>query len=188
MRNPLIRAAALPDQYRAMAYLGAYGGLRWGEVAALSPRDMNLERRSLRVLSTLAQPRRGVPYRDTQKTAASRRTISLGNLAGILERHIEAHARGGWVFPDSKGGPLRASNWQRRVWTPATDAAGLAPPRLRFHDLRHTCAAWLIDQGEPVLVVQKRLGHASPTVTLSIYGDLFPGVDEAAADKLTAGL
>lgn len=179
---------ALPDEYRAMAFLGAFGGLRWGEVAGLSPRDLNAERRTLRVSSTLIQPSKGIPYRATPKTAASRRTISLGNLAGIVEDHIKDHAKSGWMFPDSDGGPLRGSNWRRRVWTPATESAGLTPPRLRFHDLRHTCAAWLIDQGEPVLVVQKRLGHASPTVTLSVYGDLFPGVDEAAADRLTEGL
>lgn len=65
-------------------------------------------------------------------------------------------------------------SWQRRVWHPATEKAGLTPPPLSFHDLRHTCAAWLIDQGEPVLVVQRRLGHATPTATLSVYGTSFP--------------
>lgn len=179
-------AAVMPDEYRAAVYLGAFAGLRWGEVAALSPRDVSGG--VLRVGYTLVQPRKGAPYRSLPKTDAARRTVALGALAGLLAAHIDAYATAEWVFPSAEGGPLRASNWRRRVWVPATIAAGLAPPPLRFHDLRHTHAAWLIAQGEPVLVIQRRLGHASPAVTLGIYGDLMPGVDEVAAERLTADL
>jgi integrase len=48
------------------------------------------------------------------------------------------------------------------------------PHRLRFHDLRHTCASQLIAQGASVKAVQAQLGHASATVTLDRYGHLFP--------------
>lgn len=175
--------------YRAMTFVGAFGGLRWGETAALRPKDVDLERRQLSVHATLAQPVGGIPYRDLDmKTDVSRRTIALGEVADLLAEHIKTHASSDWLFPALSGGPLRADNWTRRVWKPATKAAGLTPPALRFHDLRHTCAAWLIEQGESVLVIQKRLGHSKPSTTLNIYGHLFPGVDEAAADKLTAGI
>jgi integrase len=175
--------------YRAMAFVGAFGGLRWGETAALRPEDVDLERRQLAVHATLAQPVGGIPYRDLDmKTDASRRTIALGELVGVLKAHVEEYASADWLFPTSGGGPLRADNWIRSVWKPATTSAGLTPPPLRFHDLRHTCAAWLIERGESVLVIQKRLGHSKPSTTLNSYGHLFPGVDEAAADKLTAGI
>ena len=182
-------ADAIDPAYRAMIYIGAFGGLRWGETAALRPRDIDLERRQLSVHATLAQPVGGVPFRDLgMKTAASRRTIALGGLVGVLAAHIEEYASDDWLFMTKSGAPLHATNWRRQVWHPATEAAGLTPPPLRYHDLRHTCAAWLIKQGEPVLVIQKRLGHSSPSVTLEVYGHLFPGVDEAAAEKLTASI
>jgi integrase len=57
---------------------------------------------------------------------------------------------------------------------------------LRFHDLRNTHAAMLIAQGEHPKVIQLRLGHSSIQVTLDIYGHLFEGLDEAAADRLDA--
>ncbi|MEW6046382.1 MAG: tyrosine-type recombinase/integrase [Bacillota bacterium] len=57
-------------------------------------------------------------------------------------------------------------------------------PHIRFHDLRHTCAALLIKQGVHPKVVQEILGHSSIQVTMDIYGDLLPGVDEGATRKL----
>lgn len=182
-------ADEIDPAYRAMLFVGAFGGLRWGEAAALRPRDVDLERRQLSVHATLARRTGGVPFRDEDmKTAASRRTIALGGLTEVLAAHVEEYASNEWLFPTKAGGPLHATNWRRRVWYPATEAVGLTPPPLRFHDLRHTCASWLIEQGEPVLVVQERLGHSSPSVTLEVYAHLFPGVGKAAAEKLTEGI
>ena len=59
---------------------------------------------------------------------------------------------------------------------------------MRFHDLRHTHAAWLIAQGEHPKTIQSRLGHASISTTLDRYGHLMPGMDEAAADRLGASI
>ncbi|CAN5766897.1 hypothetical protein BH23ACT5_BH23ACT5_02370 [soil metagenome] len=55
---------------------------------------------------------------------------------------------------------------------------------MRFHDLRHTHAAWLIAAGEHPKTIQSRLGHAKISTTLDAYGHLMPGMDEAAADRL----
>ncbi len=182
-------ADAIDPAFRAMIYVGAFGGLRWGEAAALRPSDVDIERRQLSVHATLAQPVGGVPFRDSDmKTAASKRIIALGGLTDVLAAHIDDYASEDWLFMTKSGAPLHATNWRRQVWHPATEAAKLTPPPLRFHDLRHTCAAWLIAQGEPVLVIQKRLGHSSPSVTLEVYGHLFPGVDEAAAERLTESI
>ena len=87
------------------------------------------------------------------------------------------------MFRDSRGGPLRHSNFYRRAFRPAVAAAGL-PSKLRFHDLRHTCAALLIAQGAHPLAIKERLGHSSITVTLDAYGALFPSIDESLADGL----
>ena len=62
-------------------------------------------------------------------------------------------------------------------------AAGLAP-RLRFHDLRHTCVALLIAQGAHPMAIRDRLGHSSITVTMDTHGHLFPSADDALAAGL----
>ncbi len=53
-----------------------------------------------------------------------------------------------------------------------------------FHDLRHVHATRLISAGEPVTVVQHRLGHSRPSITLDRYSHLAPGLDEAAVERL----
>jgi integrase len=47
-------------------------------------------------------------------------------------------------------------------------------PRIRFHDIRHTHASLLLKEGVPVKVVSERLGHATPSFTLDVYGWCYP--------------
>ena len=70
----------------------------------------------------------------------------------------------------------------RRHFYPALKAAEL--PRIRFHDLRHTYASLLIDQGENIKYVQNQMGHASIKVTLDTYGHLMKDVNKEAASRL----
>ena len=62
--------------------------------------------------------------------------------------------------------------------------AGL--PRIRFHDLRHTAASLMLNNGVDVLIVSKRLGHSKPSITLDVYGHLIPSSQEKAADLIDA--
>ncbi|MEW9701935.1 site-specific integrase [Paenibacillus sp. SI8] len=54
---------------------------------------------------------------------------------------------------------------------------------IRFHDLRHTSATLLINQGVHAKVISERLGHGSITTTMNIYGHALRSADQAAADK-----
>jgi integrase len=56
--------------------------------------------------------------------------------------------------------------------------------RIRFHDLRHTYASLLIEQGENIKYIQSQLGHARPVVTLSVYAHLMKPVDQESACRL----
>ena len=87
------------------------------------------------------------------------------------------------MFTAPQGGPLREQKFVAGIFKPAAARAGL-PYRLRFHDLRHTCASLLIAQGASVKAVQAQLGHASATVTLDRYGHLFPDELQRLADRL----
>src|SRR5204863_8401607 len=57
---------------------------------------------------------------------------------------------------------------------------------LRFHDLRHTCAALSVAAGAHVKLISARLGHSSVQITLDRYAHLFPSVEEALAEQLDA--
>jgi integrase len=173
------------DRNRVLVLTAAYAGLRWGEIGGLRVSQLDLLRRRLTVVETLSEVRGKVTFSEP-KTAASRRSVTLPRfLCDELAAHLATLPEvdpGGLVFTAVKGGPLRRTNWRRRVWLPAV-AATVGEP-MRFHDLRHTHAALLIAQGEHPKVIQSRLGHASIRTTLDTYGHLFEGLDEAAADRL----
>ena len=60
-------------------------------------------------------------------------------------------------------------------------AGDLGKPEITFHGRRHTHASQLIDAGVDIVTISKRLGHASPDVTLRVYAHLFRRDDKAAA-------
>ena len=74
------------------------------------------------------------------------------------------------IFPSNKGTPLEPSN-MRRDFNRVLEKAGLA--RIRFHDLRHTAASLMLNNGIPVIVASKVLGHSKPSTTMDIYGHLY---------------
>ena len=57
-------------------------------------------------------------------------------------------------------------------------------PTIRFHDLRHTAATLLLLQGVNAKVVSEMLGHASVTITLSLYAHVLPDMQKDAAAAL----
>ncbi len=58
--------------------------------------------------------------------------------------------------------------------------------RIRFHDLRHTHATWLLQAGQPVKVVSERLGHAKASITLDTYAAVLPDIQDHAVEALDA--
>ena len=120
----------------------------------------------------------------TPKTLASRRQVALPRfVATALSHHLAQSPPGGdgFVFQAPMGGPARRTNFRRRTWVPAVRSSVGEP--MRFHDLRRTHVALLIEQGEHPKTIQARLGQASIATTLDVYGHLFDGLDEAAADR-----
>ena len=77
-----------------------------------------------------------------------------------------------WVFINEAGRQLEHNNFRRRVFEPLLTKAGLR--RIRFHDLRHTFASLLLQQGESPQYVKEQMGHHSIQVTVDIYGHFDP--------------
>jgi integrase len=187
-------ANAIDPYYRTLVYFAAYTGLRAGELAALQRRDVDLLRGFVHVRRSLKDVG-GRLELGTPKTRGSERTISLpAFLREMLSAHLvdPALSPGGtgpeaFVFPGREGGPLRIGLFVRRHFRPAVKSC--LPSNLhglRFHDLRHTCAALSIAAGAHPKLISARLGHSSIVITLDRYGHLFPSVEEALAEKLDA--
>ena len=86
------------------------------------------------------------------------------------------------VFPNEAGRVINYCNLVKRQFYKALDDANLG--RMRWHDLRHTYASLLIEQGENVKYIQSQLGHSNPTVTLNVYAHLMKEVNQEAAQRL----
>jgi integrase len=178
-------AAAIDRRYRAFVLVAAYTGLRAGELMALRRSNVDVLHRTITVVQQV-QSIGGRHEVSAPKTAAGRRSVAMPRVvADALDDHLGSFAEpgaDGLVFPAPEGGFLRLENFRRRVWRPATVAAGVAP--LRLHDLRHTCASLAIAAGADVKVLQRMLGHASAALTLDRYGHLMPGQAHTVADRL----
>lgn len=167
-------AEAIDSRFKALVLSAAYLGCRWGELVGLKRSNLNLEAGTIRIVGTLEEVSGIVRYVEETKTAASRRSLTLPRfLVEVLTEHLGAAPPSEFVFVGAEGGLLRRNNFRRRCWKPAVRAAGL-DERLRFHDLRHTCASILIAQGAHPKEIQSRLGHSSIKTTMDRYGHLMP--------------
>jgi integrase len=180
--------------YRLTA-VGLATGLRRGEMLALRWRDVDLEAGALRVERSLEQTKAGLRFKEP-KTDHGRRQIALpASVTAELRAHrreqqeqrlklgLGKDDRGGLVFRLPAGDPLPpdsvSSEWRRLV-------KQLKLPKVTMHAWRHTHASQLIHLGFDVLTVSRRLGHGSPSLTLDVYGHLFKGSDDRAAEGIDA--
>jgi integrase len=103
-----------------------------------------------------------------------------------MERQLEAAANGTevplWIFCNATGGLLHPHNLRDRVFYGLLTKAKLR--KVRFHDLRHTFASLLLQNGESPVYVKEQMGHSSIQVTVDLYGHLIPGGNKQAVDRL----
>jgi integrase len=192
--------------YRTLIFTAAYTGLRAGELAGLQRGDVDLLRGVVHVRRALKDVNGHLEVGPT-KTHATR-TVSLPTfLKEMLRVHLTTQPSEGdsipggtgpeaYVFTSKSGGPLRMglvySRYFKRAVAGWTDKRGKEHPGalpvrlhgLRFHDLRHTCAALSIAAGAHPKLISARLGHSSIQITLDRYGHLFPSMEEALAEAL----
>jgi integrase len=171
-------------RYRMLVLTAAYLGLRWQELAGLKPESLLLDqdRPSLRVVHTVKRSNGRYRVAAHGKSRAARRTLKMpAFLADGLRWHLRSFSTEEWVFPAPEGGHLRYDNF-KRVWKPAVDAAGIG--HLTIHELRHTAAAFMINDGADPLQVKRRMGHEDIRTTFNTYGHLFPDREDDLVDGL----
>ena len=161
----------------------AYTGMRWGEMAALRVRRLDLMRRRLEIAESVTEVS-GRAVWGTPKTHATRVIAVPRSLIDELAAEVAGKGPDELVFTAPMGGLLLLRNWRAKVFVPAIKQAGL--DGLTPHGLRHTAASLAASAGASVRHVQALLGHASPVLTLSTYQHLFDDDLDAVADRLDA--
>lgn len=159
----------------------AFTGLRFGELAALRVRRVDLVRRRLQVAESVTEVAGRLEW-GTPKTHQTRSVPLPRTLAERLTPIVAGLMPDELVFRAPAGGPLRLRNWRTRVFDSARDRAGLGG--ITPHDLRHTAASLAIASGANVKAVQRMLGHASAAMTLDVYAGLFGDDLDAVAVAL----
>lgn len=189
-------AAAQDDRLGALYSVALALGLRQGEALGLSWEDVDFESRRLHVRHGL-QRIAGQLKLVEPKTRQSRRTIALPAIVVDALQHHKARQsqerllagtrwrETGLVFTSTIGTPIEVGNLRRSFWR-LLDKAGL--PRMRFHDLRHSCASLLLVQGVPARVVMETLGYSNISITMDTYTHVLPELQRQAADAMDRAL
>jgi integrase len=168
-------------------------GLRQGEILGLKWSDLDWDTRRIHVQRQVQRRKgEGLVFCEP-KSASGRRVIVLGQstIDKLREyKNIQQHERmlagDKWqehdlMFPSPIGKPLDPSNIVK-AYKHSLKAAGL--PEIRFHDLRHSAATLMLQQGINPKIVQERLGHSDISLTLNTYSHVLPHMQEEAAEKM----
>jgi integrase len=177
--NSLLEATE-SHKYRTLFRLAIMSGARQGEVLGLKWSDVDWENNQIHIQRTYNNQ---AWYKT--KTKTSNRKIDLGpSMMAELKKWKLACPPNklNLIFPNQVGRPINHNNLVSRYFKPALKKAELG--KVRFHDLRHTYASLLIQQGENIKYIQSQLGHSSPTVTLNVYAHLMKPVNQEAACRL----
>lgn len=191
--------------FTAYVALCAFAGLRRGEALGVQVGDIDFLGRTLRLTRQLqrAKPADIAAGKDLVEAAGgikvvvrrpkfeSERTIYLPDeLIAMLSEHVRQHTPSGepdrWLFDE------RGIAWHDNLvdyrWRSTRTDAGLTH---KLHDLRHYFASGLIAAGCDVVTVQRAMGHASATTTLSTYAHLWPTAEDktrAAASAMASAV
>lgn len=207
----LLNAAEPPNRpksrpgFTAFVALCAFAGLRRGEALGVQVGDVDFLARTLRVKRQIQRAKAAdiASGKDLVEAVAgitvvvrspkyeSERTIYLPDeVLAILSEHLRQHTPTGepsrWLF--NEGGKPWHDNLVDYRWRSTRTDAGVT---FKLHELRHYFASGLIAAGCDVVTVQRAMGHASATTTLSTYAHLWPSAEDktrAAASGMASAV
>jgi len=187
--------AAMPEHHRAMTLLAAWCALRFGELAELRRKDLDLKNGVIRIRRGVVRVN-GETMVGSPKTDAGIRDVAIPpHLVPLLKAHITEHVAFGkdaLLFPGSNGQHLVPSTMYGKP--PSKSRAGYGfygaravagRPDLRWHDLRHTGAVLAASTGATLAELMARLGHSTPGAAMR-YQHAAQGRDMEIARALSA--
>jgi integrase len=175
------KAALTHDQVRqiadasgellTMVYVLGYGGLRYGEIAALRVGDVDTKRRRVKVSRSVTAVAGMGMVEGTTKTHQARSVPLPEFVMNLVAAQVKRRSPADLVFPYHDG------SWMPRDWFALRlDKAGVSVglPGITPHILRHTAGSLALASGASVVTVQKLLGHLSPITTMNVYAHQLP--------------
>ena len=178
------RLAEAAGELRAMVYVLAYGGLRYGECAALKVGDVDVSRCRVKVSRSVTAVAHVGMVEGPTKIHQSRSVPLPVFVMDLVAHHVKGRACDELVFAHHDGGWIPRDWFALRFGKACTTAgiAGITP-----HTLRHTAGSLALASGASVVTVQKLLGHQSPVTTMNVYSHMLPDdFDNLAAAMDTA--
>lgn len=166
---------------RALVLFLAYSGVRIGEATALRVADVDLAARRAHIRQTWTIDADSNRVLDTPKNHERRSVPLTRAVLDTVGPLLEGQPADAFVFRATRGGAVNDGNWRTRVFVYAASDADLAGRGVTPHKLRHTAASSAIAAGADVQVVRTMLGHRDASMTLDVYGHLWPDrLDEVA--------
>lgn len=186
---PLFLRSALrysPECY-PLFLCAIHTGLRSGQLAGLKWDDIDFNGQFLNVRKNIVRGRVHATKTDKMRRVDMSDALiaELSNLK--RQRREEWLSRGKneipeWVFCNREGNPADMHNVKNRHFRKCLEKAGLR--QIRFHDLRHSFASLLLQDGQSLKYVSDQLGHSSIKMTADVYGHLVPGANRQAVNRL----
>ncbi|MFC1915920.1 tyrosine recombinase XerC [Chloroflexota bacterium] len=193
---PRFLNSAMETAYYLVYVTALLMGTRLGEILAPRWCDLQNDMTSLSIVRSLYK-RSGVCRMVPPKSKLSRRSIAVPTvLTELLRRHrLQQEAdrlllglplkETDLIFAHPDGSPLDPSTVSH-TFVKVLGKAGI--PHIRFHDLRHTHATFLLEAGVHPKIVKERLGHSSIAVTIDTYSHVVPGLQEMAARRIEVAI
>jgi integrase len=168
-------------------------GLRRGEILALRWSDIDLKKSMLDVRHSLERVRGEGLRLSEPKSARAKRSLRIPQicLTSLIAQQRAQVVQQAWagnkcqdgdfIFTTNLGTPIHPDDLSR-AFPVALAAAKL--PKVRFHDLRHSCASLLLSLGVHAKLVQETLGHSSYQLTMDTYSHMIPALRNEVADRM----
>jgi integrase len=170
----------IPVRYRMLVLLAIESGMRWGELVALRPIDIDFDTCVVTVRRTIVEvAKKHSPtgqrcfIKDYPKDDEQRRIEIEEATCQQLREHIAKYSIGedDLLFTSTAGTAISRNNFRTKFWAPAVEKADLQHG-VTFHNLRAAHASWLLAGGADIVGVQERLGHRQITTTQQYTGTL----------------
>lgn len=183
--------------------VAAFYGLRRGEVCGLRWDAIDFERGTLTIKHTVTSMqvdgKTKMYAQDSAKTKSSMRTLPLVGSFREYFRQVKAaqelnkqvcgncynYEYDGYVFVDELGNLMRL-DYLTSYFPEFIQRSGMK--RMRFHDLRHSCASLLLANGVPLKQIQDWLGHSDFSTTANIYAHLDYSSKLSSAQAMVNGM
>lgn len=188
------RASYMKRSYLMTAYImefQANNGMRIGELLAIQPDNIDFDNKTLTIDGTINWNNEG--FKDTTKTEASYRTISLTIRSCDILRKVmldnkkmsqwEAEYQDrGFIFTNQKGNPLSLSTINRNIQASANNVG--INKHITSHTMRHSHISLLSQLGVSLKTIMERVGHTDHKTTLQIYSHVTEQMDKDMMNKL----